>query len=297
MATAPSAGSTIDWQSVDWQAHQRWVTVAGSPVNVVEMGEDTDEQPVVLVHGLSGSWQNWLPTIPALAETRRVVAFDLPGFGASPLPASEVSIRGYAEIVDALLGELSIDAAAVVGNSMGGFIGAELALHAPQRVERLVLVGAAGLSIQEEWTDRQLVALRRAEALFAMQGAWLASRSEALVRRPGVRRLLMGLVVADTHGISPALAAEQLRGSGKPAFMPALTGMARYPIADRLGEVACPTLIVHGTRDKLVPVRDADEFERLIPEAEKLVYEGIGHMPQLEAPERFAGDLLRFLDV
>jgi pimeloyl-ACP methyl ester carboxylesterase len=293
MATTPSARSTNDWRSVDWPSHQRWVQARGRPVNVVELGDG--DQPVVFVHGLSGCWQNWLPNLPVFAERHRVFALDLPGFGESPLPAEEISIRGYAEILDALLGELGIDAAAVVGNSMGGFIGAELALAAPQRVERLVLVGAAGLSIQDEWSDRQLVALRRAEALLAMQGAWVASRSEAFARRPGLRKLLMSLVVADTTRVPADLAREQLRGSGKPGFMDALAAMARYPIADRLDDVGCPTLIVHGDRDKLVPVRDADEFERLIPESRKIVYEGIGHVPQLEVPDRFNADVAAFL--
>lgn len=293
MATTPSAPSTNSWRTVDWQTHQRWVTVRDRPINVIELGEG--DQPVVFIHGLSGCWQNWLPNLPVIGQDHRVVAVDLPGFGASPRPVDDISIRGYAGIVDTLLGELGIDAAAVVGNSMGGFIGAELALVSPQRVERLVLVGAAGLSIQDEWSDRQLVALRRAEALMAMQGAWVASRSEQFARRPGLRRLLMSLVVADVDRVPADLASEQLRGSGKPGFMDALLAMSRYPIADRLEDVGCPTLIVHGDRDKLVPVRDADEFERLIPGARKLIYKGIGHVPQLEVPDRFNADLAAFL--
>jgi pimeloyl-ACP methyl ester carboxylesterase len=283
-----------DWQAIDWREHQRWVEVAGRPVNVIEFGGG--DQPVVFIHGLSGCWQNWLPNIPALAAAgHRVLALDLPGFGASPMPREDISIEGYARILDELLGVLGIDAAAVVGNSMGGFIGAELALRAPQRVERLVLVGAAGISIEDEFSDRRLGVLRRLEALFALQGAWLASRSDALVRRSGLRRALMGLVVADTSRVSAPLAAEQLRGSGKPGFVHALLSMARSPIADRLEAVGCPTLIVHGTKAKLVPVRDADEFERLIPGAEKRIYEGVGHTPQLEVPDRFNADVERFL--
>jgi pimeloyl-ACP methyl ester carboxylesterase len=136
------------WLDVDWREHQRWVTVLGSPVNVVEMGTG---DPIVFVHGLVGSWQNWLENIPHFARDHRVVALDLPGFGASPMPAEKISIAGYARILDALLGELGIDAACVVGNSMGGFIAAELAIAFPQRVERLVLVSAAGISAASAW--------------------------------------------------------------------------------------------------------------------------------------------------
>src|SRR5207245_2489790 len=151
-------GADAPWRHVDWREHQRWVLVDGRPVNTIELGEGP---PVVFVHGLSGSWPNWLEQLPAFAHTHRVVAVDLPGFGHSPMPAGEISIAGYARVLDGLLGELGIDAAAVVGNSMGGFIAAELAISAPQRVERLVLVSAAGLSTHNDpRTTRAMPALR-----------------------------------------------------------------------------------------------------------------------------------------
>lgn len=293
MAVAPSPSST-DWQTVDWRAHQRWITVADRPINVVELGDGP--QTVVFVHGLSGSWQNWLPNLLPFAAAHRVVALDLPGFGASPMPRDPISIDGYARILDELLGRLGIEEAVLVGNSMGGFVSAELALLFPARVARLVLVGAAGISVQQEYTDRQLDGLRRAGTLFALYGGWLASRADHLVRRPRVRDALSRLVIADPRRVSAPLLAEQLRGSGKPGFIDAMLSMARSPIADRLSAVRCPTLVVHGDQDKLVPVRDADEFERRISDADKLIYAGVGHTPQIEVPERFNADVLAFVD-
>src|SRR5213592_622642 len=73
------------WLDVDWGAQQRWVTVAERPANVIELG--AGDPPVVFVHGLAGSWQNWLENLPHFAERHRVIAMDLPGFGASPMPA------------------------------------------------------------------------------------------------------------------------------------------------------------------------------------------------------------------
>src|SRR5204862_299875 len=137
------------WLDVDWREHQRWLVVEGRPLNTIQLGRE-GTQPIVFVHGLSGCWQNWLEQLPVLAAEHHVVALDLPGFGHSPMPPGEISINGYARILDALLGELGIDAATVVGNSMGGFIGAELAISFPQRVERLVLVSAAGLATYNE---------------------------------------------------------------------------------------------------------------------------------------------------
>src|SRR4051812_36608046 len=78
-----------EWLDVDWSEHLRWVEVGGRPVNVCELGQGP---PLVLVHGHSGTWQNWLENIPHFARSHRVVAPDLPGFGYSPMPAEEISI-------------------------------------------------------------------------------------------------------------------------------------------------------------------------------------------------------------
>ena len=84
--------------------------------------------------------------------------------------------------------------------------------------------------------------------------------------------MIFGIVAHHPERLPGPLVAEQVRGSGKPGFVPALDALTDYPIRDRLGEIACPTLIVWGAEDKLVPVRDADEFARLIPNARKVVW-------------------------
>jgi pimeloyl-ACP methyl ester carboxylesterase len=280
------------WLDVDWREHQRWVTIDGRRVNVIELGSGP---PVVFVHGLSGSWQNWLEQLPVFARDHRVVALDLPGFGASEMPAEKISISGYARVLDALYDELGIDSAAVVGNSMGGFIGAELAIAYPARVERLVLVSAAGLSIQHMRDERALAVLRTADKRLAAYAGWLGSRSDELAHRPRSRRLIFGLIAHRPDRLPGPLIAEQLRGSGKSGFVPALDALTGYPIHDRLSEIACPTLIVWGAEDRLVPVRDADEFARLIPNARKVVWPKTGHMAMLERPAAFNRLLSAFL--
>jgi pimeloyl-ACP methyl ester carboxylesterase len=277
------------WMDVDWREHQRFVQVDGRWANVVELGgDDPDRPPVVFVHGLSGSWQNWLENLPHFAAAgHRVVAFDLPGFGQSQMPTSKISIPGYGRFVDALLDQLGVSAAVVVGNSMGGFIGAELAIQFPARVERLVLVSAAGLTVEYQRNEKVLGALRFAENALTAWAGWVGSRSEALARRPRTRRLLMGFVVHRPDKLPAALIAEQVRGSGKPGFVDALDALTDYAIRDRLGRIGCPTLIVWGEEDHLIPVRDATEFADLIPGARKVVWPETGHMAMLERPAAF----------
>ncbi len=276
------------WLSIDWREHQRWVSVEDGPLNVIEMGSGP---PLLFVHGLGGSWTNWLENIPHLARTHRVVAVDLPGFGASPRPRGEISITGYGKVLDELCDALEIERTAVVGNSMGGFIGAELTIAFPTRVEKLVLVSAAGISSESQRREPLLTATKRTE--FA--AAWFATRSDALVRRPRLRRLLAQHVVRHPERLPAPLMAELVRGAGTPGFVDALDALLGYEIRERLARIECPTLIVWGRNDWIVPPRDAKEFERLIPRSRRVMLDDTGHVPMLERPARFNALLEEFL--
>jgi pimeloyl-ACP methyl ester carboxylesterase len=278
---------------VDWNQHQHWTIINDNPVNFVEIGEG---RPLVFVHGLGGSWPNWLEQLPVFGREHRVIAVDLPGFGHSPMPGESITISGYARTLDALLGALDVDAAVVVGNSMGGFISAELAINFPQRVERLVLVSAAGISTyNHSGATRALPGLRRAERVIAAYAGWIAAHSDTVARRPGLRNATLGLVTSHPSRLPAALAAEQIRGAGKPGFMQALQANLDYDFRDRVPEIACPTLIVWGDRDRVITVRDADRFAELIPGSRKVVFEDTGHLAMLERPAEFNALLAEFL--
>ncbi len=281
------------WLDVDWRAHQHWATVEGRAVNYIEMGEG---DPLVFIHGLSGSWQNWLENVPHFAARHRVIAMDLPGFGSSEMPREKITISRYAACVDALLDQLGIERASIVGNSMGGFIGAELAIEFSTRVEKLVLVSAAGITTQELHNDRALRILRLAEIGLAYGSGLVAKHADLMARRPGLRKAGLLMVAAHPANLPGPLVTEQVSGAGKPGFMDALEALGTYPLEDRLERIECSTLVVWGDRDRLVPVRDADRFVRAIGEhARKLVYADTGHVAMLERPARFNADLDAFL--
>lgn len=282
--------ATPDWRDTDWRAHLHTAEIGGRPVNYVDVGE-AKEGTVVFIHGLSGSWQNWLENIPRFALDRRVIALDLPGFGASPMPAEDISISGYGRCVDELCDRLGLDSVAVVGNSMGGFVGAEVAIAFPQRVERLCLVSAAGISIVNLRRE-PLLAVGR---ILAAGGTMTAAQQRSVLRRPGLTHLTFAFVFRHPTRLARDLLLEQMQGTGKPGFLPALDALTTYDFRDRLPEIGCPAFIVWGDHDMLVPVKDADEFERLIPDARKIVFEDTGHCPMLERPETFNARLADFL--
>jgi pimeloyl-ACP methyl ester carboxylesterase len=279
-----------DWREVDWLAHQHDVEVDGANVHYVDLGEG-EAPPVVFVHGLAGCWQNWLENLPAVALGRRVIALDLPGFGLSEMPRETISITGFAQTVERLCQALDLGHVAVVGNSMGGFTAAELAIRHPDRVERLVLVDAAGISLAE--AKRAGLMLGN---LIAKGGGGRPDQVRRALRRPGYVQAAFGTVMRHPTRIKRDLLAEQITGIGKPGFAPSMRALMSYDFRDRLAEIVCPTLVVQGDQDILVPLGDAREYERRIPRATSLIVADTGHVPMLERPRTFNRALLEFLE-
>jgi pimeloyl-ACP methyl ester carboxylesterase len=286
-------GDDAAWMGVDWPSLQRTVEVDGQRVNVLDTqpGRKGGDGPALLfLHGWSSNWQIFLLNIAAFMDTHRVVSLDLPGFGASEMPeGGEISIRGYARLVDGVCDALGVERVAVVGNSMGGFIGAELALSFGTRVDRLVLVSAAGLS-----TEQLARAPLLATARFVAAGLPYAARFQStVVRRPRLRRAAMQSVIRYPEKLSVPLAQELVQSVGKPGFVAGLAAIMDYSYRDRLPEIEIPVLIVWGRNDILVPVGDAFRYAELIgPNARVEIFEDTGHTPMLERPTRF-NELLR----
>jgi pimeloyl-ACP methyl ester carboxylesterase len=287
--------ATPNWRETDWSKELKSLEVDGVPMNYVDAGSDSgDEEPVVLVHGLGGQWQNWLENIPRLALDRRVVAMDLPGFGLTPEPDDDegMSIPRYGRFVNGLCNELGLREVELVGNSMGGYIAAELAIQFPDRVKRLVLVSAAGISSAETLQAPILMFGRVATAIATNT----AARHRKLAARPLTRHSSLLLVARHPRLLKPDLAYEGFfKGAGKPGFDDALRASLDYDFRDRLPEVKVPTLIVWGEKDSIIPVRDADEFERLIEDSRKVVMKDCGHIPMAERPTAFNDVLVDFL--
>ena len=284
-----------NWRETDWARELKRIDVYGTPVNYVDVGTDSgDEEPVVLVHGLGGQWQNWLENIPRLALDRRVVAMDLPGFGLTPEPSEDegITIPRYGRYVNELCDKLGLGQIELVGNSMGGYIAAEVAIQFPERVERLALVSAAGIS-SAETLEAPILTFGRIATAIATNAA---SRFRRLAARPVTRHCSLALVARHPRLLKPDLAYEGFfKGAGKPGFDDALRACLNYDFRDRLPDVKVPTLIVWGEKDSIIPVRDADEFERLIEDSRKLVMKDTGHIPMAERPQAFNDVLEDFL--
>lgn len=279
-----------EWLRIDWRDHMGTLELAGTPVNYVELGEG---EPIVFVHGLGGSWQNWLENMPHFAARGyRAIAFDLPGFGHSPMPEWNLTVPAYGRLVDELCVALDAHGSTLVGNSMGGFIAAEAAINRPDWVERLVLVSAAGIS-HARMRKEPVMALTR--VMGAATPLALRINATAL-RRPRIRQLAFQSVVRHPLRLPRELLHEFFVHSvGAPGFVPAVAGLTGYDFLDRLPAIEEPTLIVWGRDDLIVPPSDAAGYRERISGAELVIFEDCGHVPMAERPVRFNRLLERFI--
>jgi pimeloyl-ACP methyl ester carboxylesterase len=282
-----------DWRAIDWGAQLSQIDIDGTPVNYVDVGEGEDGlEPIVFVHGLGGQWQNFLENIPRAALERRVIALDLPGFGCTPEPRDKITIPGYARCVDALCERLSLGRVDIVGNSMGGYIAAEVAIQFPERIDQLILVSAAGIT-SSDIARRPILTVGRIATAMVSYGA---ARHREIASRPKSRHMALALVARYPSLLRADLAYEGFfKGAGKPGFDDALRACLEYDFRDRLPEIRQPTLIVWGEKDSIIPVKDAHEFERLISDSRKVVMRDTGHIPMAERPGTFNDVMMEFL--
>lgn len=286
-----------EWLRIDWRRLLRSCELDGlGVVNYVERGPseaDVEAAPILFVHGLSGSWQNWLENIPFFSRRRRVVALDLPGFGRSPMPSQEISIEYYGRLLSAFAAAIGLEGAAIVGNSMGGFAAAEAVSVEPQTYSRLSLVSAAGIS--HATMRREPI---EAVARMVAAAAPLALRvQESAMRRPKLREAAFKGLFRHPELLRVELLHETLsNGAEPPGFADALVNLAGYDFLDRLEHIELPTLIVWGRDDRVVPPHDAAGYAQRLRNSRTAIFDECGHLPMLERPTRFNRLLESFLE-
>lgn len=281
-----------EWQDLDWTAVQRQAELLGRPVNYVDVGSGP---AVVFVHGLSGSWMNWLENIPQLAVDHRVIALDLPGFGRSPLPKSEITIGLFCDVLIALLHKLGLETASLVGNSMGGQISAKLAIEHPELIDRLVVVSPAGVTIDVARNPQVLWVLKTFGWLYSAGARTASLSSDPLSKSAPLRRALLSVVCRYPERLPGPLVQRQIAGAGTAGFAPAVHAIGHCDLSDELERITMPSLLIWGRNDRIIPSSDSKIWQRDIEGAEAFTYEETGHVPMFERPARFNADLRGFL--
>jgi len=286
---APVAELTRAFQLVE-----RQVRTGTSSVHVLEAG--CGDPPVVLLHGggADRAHLSWRHALPAAARFHRVLAPDLPGHGRTPplqeTPTTEAYVRWLREFLDVL----GLDRVVPVGLSMGGAIALGYTLENPHRVGGLMLVASYGLTARVPFHGVAWWLLRTPLARGLRWG-----RRSSLVARWALRYLVGDLRTVPPDLVADAIAAVRDRTSRDVFYSWLRTELRRDRVRtcylDRLSEVRVPVLLVHGDRDRVVPVTGSQKAAQRIPGARLEILQGCGHWPPRERPEAFNQLLAGFL--
>jgi pimeloyl-ACP methyl ester carboxylesterase len=256
LSTAPRARREIAAPPQD-----RFVEVEGVRVRYWDEGAHNGGVPLLILHGYNGAADYWFPhTIPVLARERRVIAPDLPGNGLSAKMATH-TLQSYASFVIAFLNALNLEQVDLLGHSMGGQIGVAAVALDPVRFRKLILVDSAGLPelIRRPW----LAPIKMLGDSSNWQFRYYPTMLKIVVRAKTPRE---GLHILRTGSIAQMLATLNL-----------------------------PTLIIWGSRDRVVPLEHGSYMAQQIPNARLAIIRGAGHMPFYEKPRQCNAIVLQFL--
>jgi 2-hydroxy-6-oxonona-2,4-dienedioate hydrolase len=234
---------------------------------------------VILLHGLGGDGSRWTSTMSTLGGQFRVIALDQIGFGQSDKPLVNYNHALLAEFLVEFLNTLDVPQASIVGHSMGAFVGTYVAVHHPEKLDRLVVVDGGSLEIRPR--DPQLVRIQNGTTLaetreyFELMFLDKSRVTDTLVRDNYLRRIKVAFTISRMQE-----SREQKIG---------------YVSKEEASRIAAPTLILWGTHDVLLPPADAELLDRVIPNSRLVMLKKSGHIPQIEQPQEFNQSIRDFL--
>ena len=264
--------------------------IAGLKVHLRDEGPRDDPHPIVLLHGTSASLHTWEGWVRALVPAHRVITLDLPGFGLTgPFLEGDYAMAHYVAFVAAALDALSVRSCVLGGSSFGGNIAWETALAYPDRVERLILVDAAGYERKSTSVPIGFKLARLPVLKYALEYILPRSVIESSLRS----------VYGDPTKVTPELVDRYyeltLRAGNRRAVGRRLLDAPPGEHAARIPELKVPTLILWGALDRLIVPADGEHFERDIAGSQRVVFPGLGHVPHEEDPASSVVPVLAFL--
>jgi pimeloyl-ACP methyl ester carboxylesterase len=265
----------------------QFVRVGDQLVHVEQAGTG---EPVVLLHGFGASTYSWRKVMPALAESHRVVAIDLNGFGYTQRPTTRASYtrEAQARLVLGTLDALGIDRAHIVGHSYGGGITLYLAFQHPERFRTMVLVDSSAPTYPNDRRSRA-AAFRPLDSLLARL---------VFLRPATIRRSLLSAYWDDSK-VTPELVQaylDRLAIEGAPFAFYGLTVPAPQGVTVELEKIAVPSLVVWGAHDTVIAPEVGRRAAARLQHSEFVLFDQSGHLPMEEEPEAFLRAVLPFLE-
>lgn len=269
----------------------QFIAVRGMQVHLRDEGPRDDPVPIVLLHGTGASLHTWDGWTRQLTRERRVIRFDLPGFGLTgPSPEGVYTIESYVDTVLALADTLGVQRFIVAGNSLGGYVAWATAVLHPQRVDQLILIDAAGYPFQSQSIPLAFRIARTPVLNVLMRDVLPRSVVESSLRN----------VYGDPSRVSPDLVDRYFdlatRAGNRAALVARFDQTTPGSLAERVREIQVPTLILWGGKDRLIPLEFGARFAREIHGSRLVVFDALGHVPHEEDPVRTVAAVLPFID-
>ncbi len=269
-----------------------FIGVAGMKMHLRDEGPKEDGRPIVLLHGTGSSLHAWEGWAEALKGRRRVIRFDLPGFGLTgPSPDGIYTIDNDVRLVIAILDHFGIERCVLGGNSLGGTVSWRTALSYPSRVEMLILVDSGGYPAHP-------ISVPIGFQLARIPGInWLLQNTlpRSLVEQ-GLRNVFGDPSKVTQEMVDRSVELTQREGNRR-ALIERYRQRASATLAHRIPELKLPTLIIWGGRDRLIPPDDAERFHHDIAGSTLVIFDDLGHAPEEEDPAQTVLAVKRFLNL
>lgn len=265
----------------------RFIEIDGLKVHYRDTGEG---EVIVLVHGFAASLHIWNAWVKSLEKRYRVIRVDLPGFGLSEFKNfnDQHTVKYYTNFLNNFLKEVGVESFHLAGNSLGGWICWEFAAEFPQLVKKLVLISAAG------YFDGETHSKTRALA---------KTKDFRKLLKSGVPKFIIKRLMENSYGDKSKISRFEVdlyyglaNSEGNLASLIKLANTTIKPRPEKIKEIHTPTLIMWGSDDNVVKLSNANQFHADLPDSELVIYEGVGHIPQVEIPLRSVADLEAFLE-
>jgi pimeloyl-ACP methyl ester carboxylesterase len=267
----------------------RFLPMMGMQVHYRDEGDSLDSLPLVLIHGTTSSLHTWDSLALLLKEQKRIIRFDLPGFGLTgPSPGHDYSFQYYEKFLDSFLINMRLSHCILAGNSLGAGIAWEYAVAHPEKVRKLILLDATGFPLDGSRTVLGLTLIRTP----------LLGGLARYVSPKFITRMALKEVYGDEHKVTDALVQRYFDLTLRPGNREALVERMKSGFdqdSSRIRLVSMPTLIIWGEKDRMVPLKNAYLFHQAIKGSSLEVLENTGHVPMEESPQRVAEIVKKFI--
>lgn len=272
--------------------HSRWLEVGGQEVHYRLEGNPLGEV-LLLLHGVFSSLHTWDAWVEILKDEFRIVRCDLPGFGLTgPRKDNVYTVASYVAFIKEFLDKLAIERCHIAGNSLGGWLAWEFAYRYPQRVMRLILIDAAGFN------DRDSIPTIFKLAKNIPLKNLISQVAEQITPPKNLVEIILKNAYGDNTKVTDTLTEryrDLLMFKGNREVFLTLANSKVEDNSYRVKEIETPTLIMWGEKDKWIPLANAYKFNYNLINSKLIVYEGVGHIPMEEIPEKTAEDARLFL--